>query len=419
MEKIRINLDEKLFNPVYLPYLNDTIRTQIFFGGSSSGKSVFLSQRCVKDVLDGNRNYLIVRNTGRTIRASVFNEINKVIDEWELRDRFNINKTDMTFTCANDCQILCTGLDDVQKTKSITPKKGVITDIWIEEATEARFDDYKQLTKRLRGKARVPKRITLSFNPIMLTHWIFKEFFKSFHDTDTKYKDTELSILKTTYKDNQFLEPEDAHYLESEKNEYYYNVYTLGAWGVLGNIIFDNWRVEDLTDIRNTFSTYYNGLDFGYTNDPTAFARCSIKDKRRLYITDEIYKYGMSYNDMETDIKPIIGNEILRCDPSEPRSIQELRNRSLNAISARGGPGSVNYGIQFLKEFEIIIDREAQNAINEFQVYQWEQNKDGETMNVPVDKNNHFIDALRYSVSGVSFKESKRKPLTKAMLGVP
>ncbi|MBA7557904.1 hypothetical protein ES705_50686 [subsurface metagenome] len=134
----------------------------------------------------------------------------------------------MTITCVTGYQILFRGLDDAEKLKSIIPEKGVITDILIEEATETKRDDVKQLYKRLRGKSKVLKRLTMAFNPIIRTHWIFKEYFKNWVEGETEYHDDKLSILKTTYKDNRFLEQDDIDELENEQDPYYREVYTLG-----------------------------------------------------------------------------------------------------------------------------------------------------------------------------------------------
>ena len=135
-DKIRIQIKPRIFNSVYRPHLNNLARTQIYYGGSGSGKSVFLAQRCVYDVLRGGRNYLVCRAIAKDSRRSTFVEIQKVITAWGLSELFTVNKTDMTITCDNGYQILFSGLDDLQKLKSITPAKGVITDIWIEEATQ-------------------------------------------------------------------------------------------------------------------------------------------------------------------------------------------------------------------------------------------------------------------------------------------
>ena len=170
----------EVFNDKYLPYLEDLTPLQIYYGGSSSGKSVFVvGQRTVWDLMQGGRNYLICRQVGRSIRSSVFNEIKKIILAWNVSSLFDINKSDMVITCANGYQILFSGLDDVEKLKSITPMKGVITDVIIEEATETELASIKQLEKRLRGGSEnVRKRINLLFNPILQSHWIYNEYFK-------------------------------------------------------------------------------------------------------------------------------------------------------------------------------------------------------------------------------------------------
>lgn len=217
-----------LVNDSYLPYMESSTRTQVFYGGSSSGKSYFLAQRTVIDVMKG-RNYLIVRNVAKTLRNSVYNQIVKTILSMGLSKQFNITKGDITITCKrNNKQILFAGLDDVEKLKSVTPIDGVLTDIWIEEATETAYESYKQLTKRLRGESRFSKRVIFSFNPIVKEHWIYKEFFTNWIDSDTKYHDDKLLILKTTYKDNKFLTEDDIYSLENETDKYFYEVYTLG-----------------------------------------------------------------------------------------------------------------------------------------------------------------------------------------------
>ena len=404
---MKISISHKFYNERYIPYLKDNTEMQIYFGGSSGGKSVFICQRCVTDLLEGGRNYLVVRNTANTLRASVFNEIRKAIIGFKAEKLFKINKSEMTMTCKNGYQIYFRGLDDPEKLKSIIPEKGVITDIIIEEATETKRDDIKHLEKRLRGlSGGIKKRITLAFNPIMRNHWIFKEYFGGWVEGKNVYHDDKLLILKTTYKDNlRFLEQADVDRLENEQDPYYRDVYTLGNWGILGDLIFTNWKIKDLSKIKNTFGTYYNGLDFGYSNDPTAAGRQAIKGKT-LYILDEIiYELGLTNNLIADRLKPVINKENIRCD-NEPKSIAELRGYGIKALAAKKGPGSVNFGIQYMRQFEIIIDRQCQNAINEFQQYQWKKNRDGVAINEPVDKDNHFIDQVRYALNDRIF-ESK------------
>jgi len=386
-------------NNVYLPYLKDETSIQIFFGGASSGKSVFLSQRVVLDLMEGGRNYLVIRKVGKTIRQSVFNEICKAIKDTGLGQFFYVSMTSMTITAFNGFQVIFCGLDDPQKIKSITPAKGALTDIWIEEATEISYDDFKEIIKRLRGISKVQKRITLSFNPILKDHWIYKEFFLNvWEDNKRFYKDERVLILKTTYKDNRYLTEQDKQALESEKDAYYYDVYTLGKWGILGNVIFKNWRVEDLSWLKIKADNIRNGLDFGYAKDPAALTHTHYDRKRKtIYILDELYATGLTNDILAREVKRIVGNSLVVCDSEEPKSIQELRQYGVNAIGARKGKGSINHGIQWLKQQIIIVDVKCQAHKNELMRYKWREDANGNVLPIPVDRDNHLMDALRYA----------------------
>lgn len=408
MTKVNLRINEKLFNKAYLPYLDkEAPRRQIFYGGSSSGKSVFLAQRAVLDVASKKRNYLIARNVQKTVRGSVYNEITKAIKLFKLQEYFIINKTDMVITCVNGYQIIFAGLDDVEKIKSITPQKGVFTDIWVEEATETEKNDIKQLDKRLRGKSKAKKRLTLSFNPIYQDHWIYKEHFYGWGDNAVSFQDENISILKTTYKDNKFLEEDDVKALKDETDKYFYQVYTLGNWGVLGAVIFKNWRTEDLSEIKATFDKIKNGLDFGYGGHPAALTHTHYDKKRgKIYILDELYQTELTNDILANEAKKIIDEQYVVCDSAEPKSIQELKNYGVRALKAKKGPDSVNFGIDWLQRQEIIVHVACQNTRNELQQYKWKEDKDGNVLRVPVDKNNHLIDALRYAYED-EMKQSK------------
>ena len=402
MSDCNISISKSVFNDLYYPYLDDPTRIQILFGGASSGKSVFLAQRRVRALLKGGRNYLCVRNVGRTLKTSIFNETTKVINSWGLSELFKINKTDLTITCVNKYQMIFKGADDIEKIKSITPEKGVLTDIDIEEATECIRDTVKQLMKRLRGKvAGVKKRITFSFNPILQSHWIYKDFFAGkFADNDTLYHDDNLLILHSTYLDNRFLEEDDKKALEDETDEYFYQVYTLGRWGVLGDVIFSNFEVRDILHdpIFKTFDKFKNGLDFGFTNDPTAFTRSYYqKAAQTIWIFKEWGGLGYTNDQIADELKPIVDQETVVCDSAEPKSIKELENHGLCAMGAVKGKDSIRHGINWLKQQTIIIDPSCVGTIGNFQQYCWKKNKYGETLNEPVDKFNDYIDNIRYA----------------------
>lgn len=419
---INLNIDRRIFNPIYLPYLfKDSPRTQVFFGGSSSGKSVFLAQRAVLDVAASGRNYLVVRNVQKTLRLSAFNEISKAISQFKLSRFFNINKSDMMITCANGYQILFAGLDDVEKIKSITPQKGVITDIWVEEATEAGREDVKQLSKRLRGLVSggtIKKRLSMSFNPILQDHWICSDYFGQWQDDSQRFEDRNISILKTTYRDNKFLAPDDIYELENEPDKYFYDVYTLGNWGVLGQVIFKNWRVEDLSKMRRFFDRHKNGLDFGFGGHPAGLVHTHWdKNHKRIYVLDELYVYELTNDLLAEEVKKIVGRQPVVCDSAEPKSIRELRNFGVTAIGAKKGKDSVNFGIQWLQRQDIVVDVGCQNMINELRKYKWKEDKNGTVLPVPVDRDDHLIDSLRYAYEDQMLESQPARALGKKPRG--
>lgn len=398
---INLQIDPVVFNEIYLKYqLNNNNRYQIYFGGSSSGKSFSLAQRTVLDIVKGKRNYLIVRNVQSTIKRSVLNEVTKSINAFGLAMFFNVNKTDMIITCKlNNKQILFCGLDDVEKVKSITPVDGVITDIWVEEATECDYKDIKQLDKRLRGRSSVIKRLTLSFNPILKDHWLYTQYFDIWEDDKQYVEKDNVSILKTTYKDNRFLTADDIAALENETDKYYYEVYTLGNWGTLGAVIFKNWRVEDFTELEKTFDNFRHGVDWGFAEDPFAYIKPHYdKTRKRLYICDEIEAIELLNTESAPMVKEKAGRERVICDSAEPKSVAEYKSLGINAKGAKKGPGSIEYGIKFLKGLEIIVHPRCKSFKAEINKYKYKEDKNGNVLPVPVDKDNHLIDALRYAM---------------------
>ena len=397
---VDLKIDRRIFNDVYLPYLTDEdTRTQIFFGGSSSGKSYFIAQRTIIDVVQGGRNYLVIRNVGTTIKKSVFNELMKAISNLKLTNYFKINQSEMEITCINGYQILFSGLDNVEKIKSITPKKGVITDIWVEEATEAPREAIMQLRKRLRGHAAgKTKRIFLSFNPVLLQNWIYTEYFDGWDETKRSYRDEKLSILKTTYLDNKFLAPDDIYELENEKDPYFRSVYTLGNWGILGEVVFRNWETRDLSDMKDQFTTKRHGLDFGFSKDPAAMVVSHYDRKMKtIYVYDELYMTQLTNDLLAEEVKRRISYDPVVCDSAEPKSIKELTQFGVTARGAKKGKDSIHHGIQWIQQQNIVIDIGCQNFKNEILAYQWKTDHNGVVLPVPIDHHNHLMDALRYA----------------------
>lgn len=248
---VNIKISKKVFNDVYLPYLDNNDRYLIFYGGGSSGKSYFIAQRFIYRLIQPTRhNLLVVRQTGDTNRKSTFPLLKQVISNWNLAKHFKVNESDMRIKCLlTGNEVAFAGLDDVEKIKSITFENGELTDIWVEEATECQEADINQLKVRLRG-GKTKKQIVLSFNPINIQHWIKGHFI------DSKL----ATVCFSTYKDNKFLTEDDRKSLEELKNsdEYTYRVYCLGEWGILGKTVFD------ARAIQNRLSSLPKALKVGY-----------------------------------------------------------------------------------------------------------------------------------------------------------
>lgn len=414
----QVFVDPEIFNDIYIPHLNNMSRVQIFFGGSSSGKSVFIvGQRTVIDLLNGGRNYLICRQVGKTIRHSVFNEVIRTIQNFGVAHLFNVNKSEFTITCINGYQAIFVGLDDVEKVKSVVPEKGVLTDIVVEEATEVDRKTIKALKKRQRGGSdNTPKRLALLFNPILQDHWIYEEYFKpiNWETKQTSYSSPALSILKTWFEHNKFLTQADKDDLLNEEDKYFSDVYTWGNWGVLGNVIFTNYEVRDLSSLIPSFNNLRNGLDFGFAKDPAALSRSHWDKKHKtIYFFEELYETDLTNDLLATELLRIIGNEDIVCESSEPKSIRELKGYGVNARPAKKGPDSVIHGIQWLQGCKLVIHKECINMANEIRQAKWKEDAGGNIVHrngkpVPVDRNNHLIDGTRYAYEDDMIERTKK-----------
>jgi len=394
---------EVILNSVYKGASKTKLRYRIIYGGAGSGKSHFIAQETLLNMLsDGKYSYLVVRKTAKSIKNSVFKSLVSKIHQYGLGDYFKVNKTDMSVECVNGSLLVTSGLDDVEKLKSIDG----INRIWVEEASEITESDFDQLDLRMRGLNTVGYQMTFTFNPISELHWLKKRFFD--------LGGPDVFVLKTTYKDNKYLDEAYVKKLENLINNdfQFYRIYVLGEWGSIGNLVFTKWKKANLNELidigdkqvplKSTFDNYYNGLDFGFASDPLAFIRLhyDVKNKR-IYVTDEIMQTEMFNDEASEVIKPIINNEILSCD-TEPKSVADLRRNGLNAKSAKKGAGSIEHGIKFIQQCEIIVDVGCVNTIRELSGYKWREDKDGNIIPKPVEYDNHLIDAMRYALEPAS-----------------
>lgn len=412
MSDIRIDFDVRKINPKHRWMLTATNSRIISYGGSSSGKTYSLSQCCAMWALEG-RSIFILRKVAKTLRSSVFSDIKKIIYEYGIQNLFDIKISTMEIVSrhGNGC-IMFAGLDDVEKVKGVTPAKASAFDtVWIEEATEVSEEDYNQLVLRMRGKTRFPKRVILSFNPIYKLHWIYKKWFASLSpDQQAEYDTPKLKIKRTTYLDNDYLEEDEKEaFLEmKERSTYHYRVYALGLFGIIGSIIFENWKMckPPSKAFISSIPEMYYGLDWGYNPDPYACVVVGVNRKlKELYVLSEKSGLNRHTKNIAEEIRPIVKGNIVNCDSARPDLIDEIGDYGIRAKGANKRLLKKR-AIVFLQMYKIYISDDCPNFKAEIEVWQRKKNAQGEYLPEPEDGNDHHIDAWIYALENVINKET-------------
>ncbi|MFF7217920.1 PBSX family phage terminase large subunit [Mammaliicoccus sciuri] len=408
--KLNFKHPSNVFNKNIFKILNNYLNfTEVHYGGGSSGKSHGVVQKVVLKALKDwktPRKVLWLRKVQATIKDSLFEDVKSCLIDFGIWDMCEWNKTDNTVVLPNGATFLFKGLDNPEKIKSI---KG-LSDIVMEEASEFTLNDYTQLTLRLRERKHKHKQIYLMFNPVSKLNWVFKYFFEH----GQKMEDT--LIQQSTYKDNKFLDEPTRRNLEllADRNPAYYKIYALGEFATLDKLVFPKFkkRLLNKEDLKHLPSFF--GLDFGYVNDPSAFLHVKVDmDNKKLYVLEEYVKKGMLNDEIAKMIKALgYAKEEIQADSAEKKSIAEIRLNGIPRIRpALKGPDSILAGIQFISQFEIIIDERCFKTIEEFENYTWKKDKNtDEYYNEPVDTYNHCIDALRYAVEKLMIRNKKKKP---------
>lgn len=411
--KIKIKNPSRVFNKHIYEKLTDySTFTEIHYGGASSGKSHGVIQKVVFKSLQAwkyPRKVLFLRKVGSSVYDSIFEDVKQCLEAWGLLGACKVNNSAYRIELPNGAQFIFKGLDNPEKIKSI---KG-ISDVVMEEASEFTLDDYTQLTLRLRDKKHPNKQIYLMFNPVSKVNWVYNAFFVK------KPKNT--VIYQTTYKDNRFLDDLTKENIEelANRNEAYYKIYALGEFATLDKLVFPKYKKQLLNkEELKQFPSYF-GLDYGFINDPSAFMHIKIDDEnRRLYIVEEYVRKGLTNDKIAEAIKALgYSKEIIRADSAEKKSNQELRNLDIpRVIDVLKGPGSVMQGIQYILQYEIIVDERCVKTIEELENYTWKKDRaTNEYINEPVDSYNHCLDAMRYAIQDRIFQAKKELDVNKTI----
>jgi phage terminase large subunit len=393
---MRVNIDlthiKDVVNPAFHWILTDTHRNVVCRGGAGSGKSVSIMMALLWHILKdldkpNSHRFLVLRKTGPAAKKSVFPLLKHLIDKWGLSPIVDINKTEGTFTFINGSEIMITSLDDPEKIKSLFG----VDKIFLEEAMEFTLDDYRQLSLRMRGDNTKTYQLFMAFNPVSALSWIYKEFY-------TKEKPNTITHL-STYKDNPHLDAEYIRQLEDliNQDQNYYNVYTLGEFGCVGNVIYNNWTIVD--SYPDNVSEEVWGLDFGYTHN-MALVRVGIT-QNGIYLKEEIYEPKLTIPDLIEKIKVIInnGNAIVYADSAMPGSITEIARVGFCIRSADKAPHSVKEGIDYCRRQKLFITKDSPGIIKEIQGYAYKVDKvSNMTMEEPIKINDDLMDAMRYAI---------------------
>lgn len=410
---ISIKHPSKVFNKHIFDKLNDySTFTEVHYGGASSGKSHGVIQKVVYKACQNwkhPRKILFLRKVGATVYDSIFEDVKQCLETWGLLNSCKVNNSAYRIELPNGAQFIFKGLDNPEKIKSI---KGV-SDVVMEEASEFTLDDYTQLTLRLRDKKHKYKQIYLMFNPVSKVNWTYNAFFIK------KPKNT--VVYHTSYKDNRFLDKVTIENIEelANRNEAYYKIYALGEFATLDKLIFPKYekRIINKDNISNLKS--YFGLDYGFINDPSAFMHVKIDEQNKvLYIVEEYVRKNLTNDKIANAIIDLgYSKEEIKADSAEKKSNQELRNLGIRRLTdAQKGPGSVMQGIQYIMQYDIVVDERCVKTIEELENYTWKKDKKtNEYINEPVDSYNHCIDAIRYAIQDNIYRQHGKLDTDKAI----
>ena len=412
---MRINLP-KIIGKGYATYWNYKGRYKVVKGGRGSKKSTTTALWIIYNMMKYPlANTLIIRRVFNTHKDSTYTQLKWASNVLKVSHLWKFSKSPLEATYLPTGQkILFRGLDDPMSITSITVEYGHLCWCWFEEAFQImNEDDFNKVDMSIRGE--LPKgyfkQIMISFNPWSEKHWLKKRFFDVIDD--------DILAITTNYTCNEFLGEDDKKLFEKMKlnNPRRFNIEGLGNWGIADGLVYDNFEelefdIGEIKKRKNIKSAF--GLDFGYTNDPTAFI-CSLVDldNNEIFIFDEHYQKAMSNRDITNMIKyKGYSKERIVGDSSEPKSIDDIRKQGIYRIKgARKGKDSILNGIQFIQDFKIYVHPKCENTLIELSNYVWDT-KEGNVINKPIDDYNHLMDALRYSmedirIGGARFDRSK------------
>jgi len=351
-------------------------------GGTRAGKTYAIVQILVVWLITGKfrgkdvkaKICAVVRKTLPALKATALRDFEEVLEDWGVYHRIAINRTDRIYSYQGR-EIEFFSVDDQQKVRG--RKRDIL---YCNEANELHYKtDFFQLL------IRTNKFVILDLNPSDPYNWVKVEI-----EDKRQHTEKDVDVVVTTYKDNEFLQPELAREIEGIKDPDLRKVYVLGEYGAIQGIVFDKITVVD--SFPEDCKKVAIGLDFGYTNDPTAAVKCGIFEDN-IYLDELFYEYALDNNQIA---KRLPNNIEVYCDSAEPKSIAELVKYGIQAYPTKKGADSIQFGIQALKAYNICITARSLNLLKEQKLYKYKTDPSGNATNKPIDDFNHAWDAARY-----------------------
>lgn len=385
-------------NSKYEPLFENDTRFYIVTGGRGSSKSFGVGTFSTLLSYESNHKILFTRQTMTSAHLSIIPEFQEKLDLLSINEHFSINRSVIENTQSKS-EIIFKGLktSSGDQTANLKSLQGVTT--WIldeaEELTDESVFDKINLSLRTKG---VQNRVILILNPTTKEHWIYKRFFEDAGVGETfNGVKGDVTYIHTTYQDN--IKHLDQSFLNEinhikEANPIKYKHVILGGWlDKAEGVVIDNWKFGEFNP--NQLQVSY-GQDFGFSIDPTTLVAVAIDKKRKqIYVKEHLYKPKLTTTEIAYINKEVCGRSLIVADSAEPRLINELKNHGCNIRGAEKGAGSISLGIELLRDYQIIVDKDSTNIAKEFNNYVYAD----KGSKLFIDAFNHIIDAIRYNVT--------------------
>lgn len=392
------------FHSLYSAWKTNKYTRLICKGGRGSAKSTNIALILVIDLMQYPVNTICFRKVGENLRKSVYEQIKWAIKFLEVEEYFEYKLSPLEIIYKErGNKFIFMGVDDPQKSKSIKEAQFPIARYWFEELAEFKNEDEVETVLNSIFRGKLEKGLIykgfFSYNPPKMKHnWVNKKYNYSFIENN-------VFVHHSVYLDNPHISEEFIKEAEAvkAKDETKYKLVYMGEPIGNGLVPFPNLEIREIeaSEIAG-LEKFRNGVDWGYGVDPLAFVRWGYdKKKGIIYALDEYYGVGLKNRNLANYILSKGYDELVMCDSAEPKSIDELKEYDISAWGAKKGAGSVEYGEKWLSDLEaIVIDpKRTPNISREFEMIDYDTDREGNPLPRLCDSNNHTIDATRYAFS--------------------